>query len=132
VAPVFLLNGIAGLLGTFSARLGSLIDRIRIIFKRRWTGQHWPGQGAEVGGGVNGFRRRRLYLINRAIPVATITALLIAVCCAVCSSAVVAVMNLGAIVVPIFVLAMLSLIASLLLFFCGESAAGHCPEPPRY
>jgi hypothetical protein len=34
VAPVFLLAGIAGLLGVFSTRLGRIIDRARVIERR--------------------------------------------------------------------------------------------------
>jgi uncharacterized iron-regulated membrane protein len=34
VAPVFLLAGIAGLLGVLSTRLGRIIDRTRVIERR--------------------------------------------------------------------------------------------------
>ena len=34
VAPVFLLAGIAGLLGVLSTRLGRIIDRARVIERR--------------------------------------------------------------------------------------------------
>ena len=34
VAPVFLLAGIAGLLGVFSTRLARIIDRARVIERR--------------------------------------------------------------------------------------------------
>ncbi|NQV10324.1 MAG: DUF2721 domain-containing protein [Cyanobacteria bacterium] len=128
VAPVFLLTGIAGLLGTFSARLGRIIDRIRIIQE---TIDHGSIGQAKALKSVLTVQRQRLYLINRAILFATITALLIAVVVAVLFISVVAVIDLAAVVVPIFVLSMLSLIAGLLLFL-REVQLAIALNPHRY
>ncbi|WP_254939010.1 DUF2721 domain-containing protein [Cyanobium sp. Morenito 9A2] len=112
VAPVFLLTGISGLLGVLSNRLARIIDRANVL------------QEAEELSDISGSRRLRLELgvqkqriglINRAITCCTLTALLVSLVVAVVFISAVAWIDLAPIVVPLFVVAMLSLMGALLL-----------------
>jgi hypothetical protein len=113
VAPVFLLTGISGLLGVLSNRLGRIIDRANNL------------QEAEEHSDVARTRRlrlelqvqkRRINLINRAITCSTLTALLVALVVAVVFISAIAAIDLTAIVVPLFVVAMGALMGGLVLF----------------
>jgi hypothetical protein len=76
-------------------------------------------------------QRRRLFLINRAILCATFTALLVSGVVGVLFISAVAAVDLAAIVVPVFVLAMASLILGLLLFLL-EVQLAISQNPRRY
>ena len=128
VAPVFLLTGIGGLLSTFTARLSRIIDRTRVLQEAMEKGNIAQ---AKLLKGVLQVQRRRLFLINRAILCATITALLVSGVVAVLFISAVAAVDLAAIVVPVFVLAMISLIAGLLLFLL-EVQMAISQNPRRY
>jgi len=105
VAPVFLLSGIAAMIGVMASRLARLVDRARVI-----------ADGAPRAGDEVGTLSRRAKLTSRAITLCTITALLIC--------AVIAVLFVGAfldirtslIVALLFVTAMLTFFAGLLCF----------------
>jgi hypothetical protein len=123
VAPVFLLTGVAAMLGVLTNRLSRIIDRLRTLAEARAAardvetaepqGEHPtpPQQRSEVA--VLG--RRRAW-IHRAIILCTVCALLVCV--------VIATLFLGAelggdtsrLVSLLFVTAMASLIAGLLCF----------------
>jgi len=105
VAPVFLLTGISGLLGVLSTRLTRVLDRARE--QQQLPVPHHADDLHVL--------KRRMGLLTRAIEAATITGVLVAAVVAVTFVSAVAVVDLTAIVVPLFVLAMATLIGALLL-----------------
>jgi hypothetical protein len=113
IAPVFLLTGIAGLLGVMTNRLGRVIDRARAL-------EPQLGDAAD-GGHVHGELKvlaRRARLISRAITFGVLSALL--VCAVIVGLFVTAYYawtpDLTRVVAFIFGCALLALIAGLLLF----------------
>jgi hypothetical protein len=107
IAPVFLITGIAGLLGVLSSRLGRTIDRARVL-SREGDGQRFHEELTVLA--------RRAKLMYRAISLGTMSALLI--CFVIASLFISAFVKfpVSAVVVVLFVAAMLALIAALLLF----------------
>jgi hypothetical protein len=128
VAPVFLLTGIAGLLNIFTGRLARIIDRASALQKAQERVEPQEAERLEVALRV---QRRRTFLINRAILCTGITALLVAGVVAVLFISAVAALDLAVIVVPVFVMAMLSLIAGLVLFLLEVQVAIR-QNPRRY
>ncbi len=128
VAPVFLLTGITGLLGMFTSRLARIIDRTRLLQEALERSDLREGRRLRSALLV---QRRRTFLINRALFCATLTALLVAGVVGVLFISAVAALNLATIVVPVFVLAMGSLIASLVLFLLEVQLAIR-QNPRRY
>ncbi|WP_370593371.1 DUF2721 domain-containing protein [Cyanobium sp. BSA11S] len=128
VAPVFLLTGITGLLGMFTTRLARIIDRTRFIQEAMERSD--LAQAKRLRGTLE-VQRRRTFLINRAILCTTSTALLVAGVIAVMFISAVAALDLTAIVVPVFVLAMASLIIGLVLFLLEVQLAIR-QNPLRY
>ena len=128
VAPVFLLTGITGLLGIFTARLARIIDRTRAI-QEAMEDSALPQ--SKLMRQILQVQRRRTFLINRAILCTTVTALLVSGVVGVMFISAVAALDLAAIVVPMFVLAMLSLIAGLVLFLLEVQLAIR-QNPRRY
>ena len=111
VAPVFLLTAIAGLLGVISNRLARVLDRARSLKDPASDSQDL------------GLLRRRMALLSRAIESVTFTGVLVSVVVAVTFISAIAVIDLAAIVVPLFVLAMLSLILGLMLLLLDTRVA---------
>jgi hypothetical protein len=74
VAPVFLFTGVAAFLGVLTNRLGRIIDRARVIEATLSHASERERAERERELGALSFRSR---LINRAIALVTITALLI-------------------------------------------------------
>jgi hypothetical protein len=115
VAPVFLLAGIAGLLGVLSTRLGRIIDRARVIERRMAIAkreEHRTLLHAEATS-----LWKRIDLINWAIRLCVTGALLI--CLVIVALFMTGLLRPAGLNVPIliaalFVLAMLVLIAGLL------------------
>ena len=70
-----------------------------------------------------GLLRRRMALLSRAIESVTFTGVLVSVVVAVTFISAIAVIDLAAIVVPLFVLAMLSLILGLMLLLLDTRVA---------
>jgi hypothetical protein len=128
VAPVFLLTGITGLLSMLTGRLARILDRTRII-QSRLEDSHVK-EALRLRATLE-VQRKRMFLINRAILCATLTALLVAGVVAVMFISAVAALDLAAIVVPVFVLAMLSLIVGLILFL-AEVQLAIAQNPRRY
>ena len=113
VAPVFLLTGIGGLLLVLTNRLSGIIDRSRQL----------QDQGRDPASAVGRdgrlelqAQKRRMALVLRAIELCTITILLVAVVVAVVFVSAITTIDLGPVVVPLFVLAMVSLMAAAVLF----------------
>jgi hypothetical protein len=113
VAPVFLLAGISGLLGVLSNRLARIIDR----------GRQLQVQANDPSVAVSRdarrelqLQKRRMGLMLKAIELATVTVLLVALVVAIVFVSAVARLDLALLVVPLFVLAMLSLMVAVVLF----------------
>ena len=102
VAPVFLMTGIAGLLGVISNRLGRVLDRAQRL-------QSVTDEAMDLA-----LLKRRMTLLTRASEAVTATGVLVATVVAVTFISTIAVIDLTAIVVPLFVVAMVSLIIGLL------------------
>ena len=104
VAPVFLLSGVGVVLGVLIARLARIVDRARAAEDRvRYdAAQDTP--------------EARARLINIAITLITITALLVALVIALLFASTFAPMNLATPVAVLFVLSMISLVVALVAF----------------
>lgn len=111
VAPVFLLTAIAGVLGVISNRLARVLDRAREI------------QGPAMDSQDMQLLRQRVGLLSRAIESVTITGVLVSAVVAVTFISAITVVDLAPIVVPLFVVAMLALIAGLLLLLLDTRLA---------
>ena len=102
VAPVFLLTAIAGLLGVISNRLARVLDRAQRL-------QSVTDEAMDLA-----LLKRRMTLLTRSSEAVTTTGVLVAAVVAVTFISAIAVIDLTAIVVPLFVVAMLSLMVGLL------------------
>ena len=102
VAPVFLLTAIAGLLGVISNRLARVLDRAQRL-------QSVTDDAMDLA-----LLKRRMTLLTRASEAVTTTGVLVAAVVAVTFISAIAVIDLTAIVVPLFVVAMVSLMVGLL------------------
>jgi len=111
VAPVFLLTAIAGVLGVISNRLARVLDRAREV------------QGPTSDSQDLLLLRRRMGLLSRAIESVTVTGVLVSAVVAVTFISAITVIDLAAIVVPLFVLAMLALMAGLVLLLLDTRVA---------
>lgn len=113
VAPVFLLAGISGLLGVLSNRLARIIDR----------GRQLQLQVSDPSVAISRdarrelqLQKRRMGLMLKAIELATVTILLVALVVAIVFVSAVASLDLALLVVPLFVTAMVCLMVAVLLF----------------
>jgi len=113
VAPVFLLSGVGVVLGVLIARLARIVDRARAAEDRvRYdAAQDTPEARAQLR-----VLARRARLINIAITLITITALLVALVIALLFASTFAPMNLATPVAVLFVLSMISLVVALVAF----------------
>jgi len=102
VAPVFLLTAIAGLLSVISNRLARVLDRAQRL-------QSVRDEAMDLA-----LLKRRMTLLTRSSEAVTTTGVLVAAVVAVTFISAIAVIDLTAIVVPLFVVAMLSLMVGLL------------------
>ena len=102
VAPVFLLTAIAGLLGVISNRLARVLDRAQRL-------ESVKDEAMDLA-----LLKRRMTLLTRASEAVTTTGVLVAAVVAVTFISAIAVIDLTAIVVPLFVVAMISLMVGLL------------------
>jgi len=118
VAPVFLLTAIAGLLGVISNRLARVLDRAQRL-------QSVTDEAMDLS-----LLKRRMTLLTRASEAVTTTGVLVAAVVAVTFISAIAVIDLTAIVVPLFVVAMVSLMVGLLtlLLGCPRLSAAHSPS----
>lgn len=108
VAPVFLLSGIAGLLGVLTNRLARVIDRSRQLESITPADTYVAAELRVL--------RVRVTHINRAITLCTYAALLVAGVVATMFLGAMAVVDLSRTIAAAFVLAMLALIAGLSSF----------------
>jgi thiosulfate reductase cytochrome b subunit len=144
VAPVFLLAGIAGLLGVLSTRLARIVDRARVIERR--VPQAKNDEQRTLLRRETTVLWRRIDLINWAIRLCIAGAL--AVCLVIVALFVgeFVTVNLAAVVAVLFVLAMVLIVAGLVFLLTEvnlstrhmregmeialEGASGN-PSPPR-
>jgi CBS domain containing-hemolysin-like protein len=113
VAPVFLLSGVGVILGVLTARLSRIVDRARAAEDRvrNDIAHDTPETRAQLR-----VLARRARLINVAITLITITALLVALVVALLFASTFAPMNLATPVAVLFVLSMVSLVVALIAF----------------
>jgi hypothetical protein len=113
VAPVFLLSGIGVLLGVLTNRLARIVDRARKVEESQR--QETP-PAPEIARDQLRVAARRSRLINVAITLSTIAALLVALVVALLFASTFAPINLAGSVAILFVLAMAALVGALLSF----------------
>jgi CBS domain containing-hemolysin-like protein len=113
VAPVFLLSGVGVVLGVLTARLARIVDRARAAEDRvrNDTAHDTPETRSQLR-----VLARRARLINIAITLITVTALLVALVIALLFASTFAPMNLATPVAVLFVLSMISLVVALIAF----------------
>ncbi len=113
VAPVFLLSGVGIILTVLTNRLVRVVDRARKVEADART-----GTARELPRYKESLRvlARRARLINRAITLGTICALLVALVVAMLFTSAMLNVNLSLSIATLFILAMLSLIVALILF----------------
>jgi len=121
VAPVFLLAGIAALLGVMTTRLGRIIDRSR---------QLHAGNRDALSVGTKALLEKELAsleargrFINQAITFATSSALMVCVVIITIFVSQFLNANLGEVIAGLFVLCMLTLIVALISFLREVAAA---------
>ena len=114
VAPVFLLAGIAGLLGVMSTRLGRIMDRARVIER------HIPDAASRNEGKVLQDEAASLWertrIINWAIRLCTLGALTVCLVIVTLFIGELAAFNIAVAVAMLFVAAMAFIISGLVLF----------------
>ncbi len=113
LAPVFLLSGVGIFLTVLTNRLARVVDRAREVEQtaRSAAAQELPRYRESLR-----ILSRRAHLVNRAITLSTISALLVALVVATLFLSALLEISLSAPIATMFILAMLSLIAGLLLF----------------
>ncbi len=113
VAPVFLLAGISGLLVVLTNRLARIIDRSRKLQEDSRNAAVGVSRDARLELQV---QKRRMGLVMKAIECCTITILLVALVVSIVFMSAVAQIDLTLVVVPLFVMAMVTLMVAVLLF----------------
>jgi len=113
LAPVFLLTGIAGMLGVIAGRLARIIDRGRALTEQR--GGPMPSEHGLVDLEHRNLERRR-YFASVAITASTIAALLVCMVIAALFLEAMLGVRLNGLVGILFTAAMLALIVSLTYF----------------
>ena len=128
LAPVFLLTGIAALLGVMTNRLARIIDRGR-YFEQEWDTLSGPAQ--EAGRTELRFLEQRRRLANRAITAGTLAALLVCLVVATLFLEVLLEVRLRGAAGVFFFLAMVSLIVGLGTFLREIFLATQSVGAPR-
>jgi MFS family permease len=113
IAPVFLLTAVGTLLNVLAGRLGRAVDRRRVL-SAAVAGM--DSQEEKLARDELTFVARRVKIIYTAIAFAVSSALLICLIIAIAFIDALTSMDLSRVVAILFVLAMLGLIGSLLLF----------------
>ncbi|SRR5579871_908564 len=113
VAPVFLLSGIGVLLGVLTNRLARVVDRARPLEERHFVAD--ASEADELREQLLTLARRAR-LMNLAITLSTISALLVSIVVALLFGSALIHFSLAVPVSGLFILAMISLIGALLAF----------------
>jgi hypothetical protein len=123
VAPVFLIAGIAGLLGVLSTRLGRIIDRARIIERR--IPQVKREEQRELLRAETSVLWTRISLINWAIRLCVSGALMVCLVIVALFIGDFVDFNISAAIALLFVAAMLLIISGLMFFLREIGVATH-------
>lgn len=123
VAPVFLITGIAGLLGVLSNRLGRITDRARVVEARLYITH--DSEREDRLKEESRILWRRVKLINSAIRLCTSAALLVCMVIAVIFIGYYTVIDLSPVISLLFIGAMLVLLVGLLVFLREVHLATH-------
>lgn len=130
VAPVFLLTGIGAMLSVLSFRLGRAVDRARVLESILPGLADQPRIDAMHGELC--VLSRRTQLINRAITLCTASALLVCLVIMVLFIGALIGLNVGMAIAVLFILSMVTLISSLLIFLREiQLATAHLIIGPR-
>lgn len=113
LGPVFLLNGVGVLLSMLTARLARIIDRARTLEKSLHAATENERQEITR---VLAFTSRRARLVNRAITLGTVAALLVALVVALLFAAAFVTFPTAPMIAVLFVTCMGTLVGSLLCF----------------
>jgi len=113
IAPVFLLTAVGTLLNVLAGRLGRAVDRRRVLTSALPSIDE---QHAMAARGELAFVARRVKIIYTAIALSVSSALLICLLIAIAFIDALTSVDLSRLVAVLFVLAMLGLIGSLVLF----------------
>ncbi len=113
VAPVFLLSGIGVLLGVLTNRLARVVDRARPLEERHGVSD--PAVAAELRRQLR-WLARRARLMNAAITLSTVSALLVAIVVALLFTSAFIQFTLAFPVAALFIAAMVSLVGALVAF----------------
>lgn len=113
LTPVFLLNGVGVLLAMLTTRLSRIVDRARTLEERLPTASVQDVRDIHT---VLDTTRRRARLMNRAITLGTVAALLVALLVALMFAAEFVPFRMGPVIALIFIVAMLALFGSLWCF----------------
>lgn len=113
LTPVFLLNGVGVLLALLTSRLARIVDRARTLEERLPTSSEQAVHEIHM---VLDTTRRRARLMNRAITLGTVAALLVALLVALMFAAEFVPFRMGSGIAIIFIVAMLALVGSLWCF----------------
>jgi Protein of unknown function (DUF2721) len=113
LGPVFLLNGVGVMLALLTARLARIVDRARSLEERLPTASE--ADAREINR-VLAVTSRRARLINRAITLGTVAALLVATVVALLFAAAFVTFPTGPTIAVLFVICMASLFGSLWCF----------------
>ena len=113
LGPVFLLNGVAVMLSMLTARLARVVDRARGIESR--LADAGEAEGCEIRR-VLAVTSRRARLINRAITLATVAALLVVAVVALLFFAAFVTFSIGPPIAVMFVTSMAALVGCLWCF----------------
>jgi hypothetical protein len=113
VAPVFLLSGIGVLLGVLTNRLARVVDRARPLEEQHAIAD--PAAAAELRHRLQ-WLARRARLMNAAITLSTVSALLVAIVVALLFSSAFIQITLAVPVAALFIAAMVALVGALIAF----------------
>lgn len=113
VAPVFLLSGVGIMLTVLTNRLARVVDRARVVEKAVTLAQ--GAERATLEGDLH-VMARRARLMNRAITLCTICALLVSLVVVALFVASFTAIPLAVPIASLFIIAMLSFITALLIF----------------
>jgi len=115
VGPVFLVSGVGVTLNVLTTRLARIIDRSRAFESQLASGQEAAAHVAEIRHELV-VLARRAGLINRAITLATLSALLAAVVVVMLFADAFIRWNIGAAIAGVFVASLLSLVGAFFVF----------------
>jgi len=122
LGPVFLLNGVGVLLAMLTARLARIVDRARVLEERL------PNAGEAESADIHKTFKvtsRRARLVNRAITLATVAALLVASIVALLFTTGFVTFPTGPVIAVLFVICMLALVGSLWCFLVEVRVSTH-------